>query len=64
MHRGQPQRYGSQFTLVNGRLVPAPGEDLAGLDDRRAGMGLPPMAKYTKLLAKETGLRVAWPPER
>lgn len=63
MHRGQPQRYGSQFTLVDGRLVPAPVADLVGLDERRATMGLPPMAEYVKLLANETKLQVTWPPE-
>jgi hypothetical protein len=63
MHRGQPQRYGSQFAVANGRLVPAPVADLARLDERRADMGLPPMAEYVKLLAHETKLPVTWPPE-
>jgi hypothetical protein len=62
VHRGQPQRYGSQFDLVDGRLVAAPVEDIAGLDARRASMQLPPMAEYVRLLAEQTKLSVVWPP--
>ena len=32
VHRGQPQRYGSQFDMADGRLVPDPVEDVAGLE--------------------------------
>jgi hypothetical protein len=63
MQRGQRQRYGSQFTMANGRLVPAPVADLAGLDERRASMGLLPIAEYVKRLAEETKLPVIWPPD-
>ena len=62
MHRGLPQRYGSQFNVVDGRLVAAPIEDLATLDARRAGMKLPPMAEYVKLLEEQSKLPVTWPP--
>lgn len=62
VHRGQPQRYGSQFDLQDGRLVPEPISDVAGLDGRRASVGLPPMAEYVQLLAEQTKLAVAWPP--
>ena len=62
VHRGQPQRYGSQFDMSDGRLVPAPVADVPGLDARRARMGLPPMTEYVRLLAEHTKLPVAWPP--
>ena len=63
MHRGQLQRYGSQFNVVDGRLVPAPTESLPGLDARRAAMGLPPMSEYVRMLSEQTKLPVTWPPE-
>ena len=62
--RGEPQRYGTQFDLVDGRLVPAPIADLAGLDGRRAAAGLPPMAEYARMLAELYKLPVVWPPAR
>jgi hypothetical protein len=64
VHRGQPQRYGSQFSMRDGRLVPAPVEDLAGLDARRASVGLPPMAEYVGALADIYKQPVVWPPPR
>lgn len=45
---GKPQRFGSQLTLKDGEIVPLPIEDEAGLDRRRAELGLPPMAEYLK----------------
>lgn len=50
VQRGQPQRYGTQASLVNGRLVFASIEDSARVDDRRAAMRLPPIAIYARLL--------------
>lgn len=64
VHRGEPQRYGSQFDLVDGRLVPARVADPAGLDARRAAVGLPPMAEYARMLGELYKLPVAWPPAR
>ena len=64
VHRGQPQRYGSQFDMANGQLVPEPVDDVAGLDARRASVGLPPMTEYVRLLAEQTKLPVVWPPRR
>ncbi len=64
VHRGQPQRYGSQFAMADGRLVPEPVADVAGLDARRTSVGLPPMAEYTRMLAEQTKLPVVWPPRR
>jgi hypothetical protein len=48
MFAGRPQLYGSQMTCADGRWRAAPTVDPAGLDDRRADMGLPPMAEYLK----------------
>ncbi len=48
--QGLPQRYGSQFDMKEGRLVPYPVEDSAGLEARRAAVGLMPMAQYVEML--------------
>jgi len=48
--RGQLQRYGSQFKLVNGEMAMFAVEDPAGLDRRRADALLPPMDVYRKTL--------------
>lgn len=49
---GQPQRYGTQFTITNGQLEPAPLEDPANVDERRASVGLMPLAEYVELTRK------------
>jgi len=36
----------------------------AGIDGRRASVGLPPMAEYVRMLAEQTKLPVVWPPRR
>ncbi|MGE0740220.1 MAG: DUF6624 domain-containing protein [Hyphomonadaceae bacterium] len=42
---GGEQTFGTQFDWdANAQLSPAPARDPAGLDDRRASVGLPPMA--------------------
>jgi len=64
VHRGQPQHYGSQFDLQDGRWIPEPIEDIAALDMLRASVGLPPMAAYARLLGERTKLPVVWPPGR
>ena len=46
---GKEQRYGSQLETRDGRLVPQPIEDEAHVDERRAAMGMPPLAEYLKL---------------
>jgi hypothetical protein len=43
---GKPQRYGTQFHRVEGKLVPRPLEDEANVDARRAAVGLGTMAEY------------------
>ncbi len=47
---GKPQRYGSQYHEVDGKMVPKPVEDPENLDKRRTSVGLPPMADYDKLI--------------
>ncbi len=42
----KPQRYGTQLSNENGKWVVQPCEDPAHLDERRAGVGLMPMAEY------------------
>ena len=59
---GRPQRYGTSFAVKDGRLVADPIEDLAGLASRRAALGMPEMAAYTRLLGELYGLPVDWPP--
>lgn len=62
VNSGEPQRYGNSFTVVDGRLLPHPVEDPAGLERRRREVGLPPMADYVKVLAEVYKLPVVWPP--
>ncbi len=55
---GRPQRYATQFDPDDqGRLVPYPVADPAGVDDRRVAVGLPPLAETIRakqaLLAAE-----------
>ena len=46
VHAGQPQLYGTQFTVTDGEFGPHPIEDPARLDERRAEAGLEPFAAY------------------
>jgi hypothetical protein len=64
VRRGEPQRYGSQFDVVNGRLVAALIAEPAQLDSLRASVGLPPIREYVKMLGEFYGLPVVWPPAR
>ena len=52
MNRGRPQTYGSQVRCRNGTPAPAtPLLDAAGVDRRRAGVDLGPLATYYEELA-------------
>ena len=62
VHAGKPQRYGTSFSVKNGRLVADPIEQVERLDERRASVGLPAMAAYAKLLGELYALPVDWPP--
>jgi len=46
VHAGQPQLYGTQFTVTSGTFGPYPIENPLGLDQRRAAAGLEPFADY------------------
>ena len=48
--RGEPQVYGSQASITNGRVILKPIRDSAGVDARRARMGLPLLAEYVRVL--------------
>jgi len=51
MATGKPQRYGSQMVVgEDGDLTSWPIEDPAGVDARRAQMGLGPLAAHTAML--------------
>jgi uncharacterized protein DUF6624 len=64
LESGKPQRYGTQFLIVAGRLVAPPLEDTLHVDERRATVGLPPMAEYVFLLKDMYKLPVDWQPKR
>jgi hypothetical protein len=51
-HRGEPQLYGTQYLERDGVLELCPVQDAAGLDERRAAIGLGPEAENrARLLA-------------
>ena len=47
---GDSQIYGTQFSLRDGRWTLDPIADSAHVDERRASMGLPPLAEYMRLV--------------
>lgn len=47
---GKPQRYGTQFTMVDGKLAPDPIEDAEHVDIRRLALGMPTMAEYEEVM--------------
>jgi hypothetical protein len=46
VNAGQPQLYGTQFTVTDGQFGPRPIENPQRLDERRAAAGLEPFADY------------------
>jgi hypothetical protein len=50
MHAGRPQRYGSQFVTRDGVMAMHECEEPARLDERRASVGLGPIADYVRKL--------------
>ncbi|HVR28459.1 MAG TPA: DUF6624 domain-containing protein, partial [Thermoanaerobaculia bacterium] len=53
---GRPQRFGTQLDLdSSGKLQPHPIEDEAGVDQRRARLGLPSMAELERDNAEHAG---------
>lgn len=55
VNRGRAQVYGTQFHEVDGELVPQPIEDPARVDERRAAVGLGPLAEYAELMRGLSG---------
>lgn len=55
---GRPQRYGTQLTWANEFR---PIEDIAGLDERRAEAGLPPLSVYLCMIKGFTGHEIKDP---
>lgn len=49
IHQGKPQLYGTQLTTIDGITAFDPIEEIEHLDERRASMGLGPIADYMKL---------------
>lgn len=54
---GKKQKYGTQFTQVDGKHQPQPIEDEANVDKRRKELGLSTMAEYTRQIEKMYGIR-------
>jgi hypothetical protein len=48
--QGRPQRFGTQTTITDGRVIFDPIADSAQVDARRAAMGLPPLTDYKRIL--------------
>ena len=54
MDRGQPQIYGSQVQIEDGHFAPAPMRDPEHVDERRAEVGLGPLAEYLGRFEKKS----------
>ena len=52
---GKKQRYGTQFTSVDGKWQPHPPRRRSQRRQLRAQAGLPPLAEYAKLIEQEYG---------
>lgn len=52
---GRKQLYGTKFHERGGALVPLPIERAAGVDRRRAALGLPPLAVYARRIRRRFG---------
>lgn len=55
--QGKKQRFGTQFNGLGDHMQMAPLEDPAHVDQRRARLGLPPLADYTCFLRVFYGQR-------
>jgi hypothetical protein len=76
LHEGQPQEYGTQAIARDGRFVPSKLRDPEHVDQRRANVGLSPLAGYLARMAEHHApepMRIpcsacqaaveAWPPD-
>ena len=55
LEEGRLQRYGTNFDCIDGKQQPRPTEDTAGLDARRAKLGMMTMAEYSAQITKMYG---------
>ncbi len=55
VHAGRPQLYGTQASIRDGRVVLNPIVDSSQVDQRRARLGLPPLAIYVRMLDSAYG---------
>jgi hypothetical protein len=56
VERGKPQLYGTQFSMVHGRLVQHPVDDGDSVEARRARLGFPPLDEYLEMLQGAHGM--------
>jgi hypothetical protein len=63
MLEGRPQLYGTQFNNVDGKLELHPIEDAEHVDERRAMLGLEPLAEYKAQLLRFYGKSEADQPD-
>jgi hypothetical protein len=54
--QGKPQRYGTQASIIEGKIILSPCEDPDKLDQRRSELGLAPVADYLETMRKEYGM--------
>lgn len=54
MGEGRPQRYGTQGRCENGQWTPNPTEDPEHLDERRAALGMKPIAQHAEVMSRES----------
>ena len=64
VRQGKGQIYGASFAIKDGKLVADSIDDIAHVDERRAAIGLPPMAEYARVLGEVYKVPVVWPPRR
>lgn len=50
VQRGQKQRYGTQAKITAGKVILDPIDDSAHVDERRAALGMPTLARYVAVL--------------
>jgi uncharacterized protein DUF6624 len=61
VHEGKPQLYGTQFRIEGGVLVPEPLEDPERVDERRAAVGLGPLAEHYRQIEQGSGMTIRRP---
>jgi hypothetical protein len=62
LHEGQPQEYGTQAVARDGRFEARRLRDPDRVDERRAGVGLSPLAGYLARMAEHRAPEPMWVP--